>query len=95
MSSAPGRLRHEDHPDNLEDGEAGGDENHELPVAVRSESVADAEGDEDAEGDGELVEHDEPAAVRRGSHLGDVEGSDAAGDADGDACCGVASEEMR
>ena len=59
------------------------------PVAVWCEGVADAEGDEDAERDGQLVEHDKAPAVRRWSHFGDVERCDAAGDADGNPWAGL------
>ena len=56
------RLRHEDHQDELDHGEDAAEPKHDPPACSHvSEYEVDDEGEEEADGDAELIEGDEPA----------------------------------
>ena len=74
----PRGARHEGHDGALGDGDDGAEPEHDPPSAVDvGEGVVDEVGQEDADGDAQLVQRDEHAALLGRGDLGDV---DALGD---------------
>ena len=61
-SSHRGDVRHRHHGDEQQHAGHGGDAEHQPPVVAVGERLVDEVGDEDADGDGELVGRDEAAA---------------------------------
>ena len=57
------QTHHKQHAQNLSPGGNDRQENHEAPVAARRQCSADCQRNQNAEGDGQLVEHDKAAPV--------------------------------
>ena len=83
MAGQPARrFRQCQHPDGEDHPRHRAQRQHPAPFAVPGEEIADEIGDQDADGDGELVEGDQGAAAAGRRRLGQIERRQHGGDTD-------------